>query len=109
MRVYVVVPTEEAYLDSSTKLYVFANKADAEEMVLALAQEELYECVNTCLQDEMEEDFYCVPERIVPWEDDMYVNCNHCERKCCPSIQIVLGDYEQFLGTRWEIIETELL
>ena len=44
MRVYVVVPTEEAYLDSSTKLYVFANKADAEEMVLALAQEELCEC-----------------------------------------------------------------
>ena len=108
MRVYVVVPTEEAYLDSSTKLYVFANKADAEEMVLALVQEELYECFNTCLQDDLET-FCCVPERIVPWEDEVYVNCNHCPKKCCPTIQEILGDYEHLLGIQWDIVETELL
>ena len=108
MKVYLVVPKEEFY-DSSTTIYVCTNRADAEEMVFSLVEEAQYESFCWACVDN-EEDFHCESEFILPWEDDKFINCNHCENYQCKTVNELLRFcHNYYYFNSWEIIESEVI
>lgn len=104
MKVYIVTEFEH-----NEPILTFAARADAEEMILSLAEEAQYESFCWCCVDE-EEKFNCVSEFILPWEDNKFVNCNSCKDFQCEILRELLRffyDYSNF--DSWGILEFEVI
>lgn len=106
MKVYIIVDDENAYFVEESPI-VCSNKADAEEILLSLLEEDMLDSFNYLCQDD-EEEFCCVPSRVLPWEDEFYVNCKQCDRFMCKKLKEILNYYDLISFNHYQIIETEL-
>lgn len=95
--------------EGNVPILVFTSRADAEEMILAFVEEAQYESFCWSCVDE-EEDFDCISELILPWEDNKFVNCNSCENFQCETLKKLLKFFHNYNNfDSWKILELEVI
>ena len=105
MKVYVLMDTE---LCDDYKPLACTTCADAEEMILSILEEEMLDSFNYSCQDELV-DFHCAPNRIVPWDDKMCVNCKQCNEFICEALKDSFDYLNLISCNHYEIVEVEVV
>lgn len=105
MRVYIIMDNTESDIYEP---FVCSTRADAEEMILSIMEEELWTGFNYACQDSVSK-FYCIPTRFLPWDDEMYVNCKQCNDFMCEELKDLLDYLDLISCNHYEIVETEVI